>query len=139
VKETKKERMRVAGCNIFTNIFVVGIFTSTDIYIQAEKYFSPGEWLVGDGGYPGDGPVVIPFNSRQVSSNSDPEAARALNSTLAQWRVRVEHVFGRVKELWRIMHSQNTWRCSLSKHSICFYVCCLLTNYLHVGRGTGDA
>jgi len=76
-----------------------GLYISTDLYLNASAYFSAGEFLCADGGYPGDGPLLIPYSAPQIASHPSPDDARALNSTITFFRSRVEHVFGRVKRM----------------------------------------
>ena len=68
-------------------------WTSSELYMNAGKYFSEGERVAADGGFAGDGPCVISF------SKVDDRDKALYNVAFKEVRVGIENAFGRI-QMW---------------------------------------
>ena len=68
-------------------------YTSTSIYLQRGEYFTLGEMLAADGGFEGDGNLLISFKVLNTA------AKRLYNLAFTEVRKGIENAFGRV-QMW---------------------------------------
>ena len=68
-------------------------WTSSELYMDAGKFFSDGERVAADGGFQGDGPQVISF------SKVDDQDKALYNVAFKEVRIGIENAFGRV-QMW---------------------------------------
>ena len=73
------------------------VFSRSTIFHQPSRYFSPGEYLIGDGGYAISPQLITPYKGRQVLQNAESQ----FNEVLSSARVTVEHVNGILKGRWQ--------------------------------------
>ena len=91
------------GYFIFVDILVNGRrndrdqFTSCDLYMLAGNYFSQSERLASDGGFRGDGPLLISYD------NLDTPEKILFNLAFKEVRVGVENAFGRIQNWFPIL------------------------------------
>lgn len=68
-------------------------FVRSDLYMNAGDFFSFGEKIISDGGFAGDGPILVSYNNVNT-----PEKA-LYNVAFKEVRVGIENAFGRV-QMW---------------------------------------
>ena len=68
-------------------------YTASDLYMNAGKYFSPGELLASDGGFKGDGNLIISID------NLNTDEQKIFNLAFKKVRVGVKNAFGSV-QMW---------------------------------------
>ena len=93
-----------------------GFFSHSPLCMYPDQYFSDGEYVLGDGGYRGYGPVVVPY----LATAAEGDAERSeYNRSLRSSRVIVEWVFAHVYN-----------RFGALRLGITFWVACLMYNRL---------
>lgn len=71
-------------------------FVSTSIHRNPRRYFSPGEYFLGDSAYSNTSYSIGPYKSPYIKDISD----RKFNQKLSSVRVDIEHAFGILKGRW---------------------------------------
>jgi hypothetical protein len=100
-------------------------YTSTDLYMNGGKYFSQGEKLASDGGFKGDGNLIISYD------NLDSEDKKTYNLAFKEVRVGVENAFGRVQMWFPIFgHASRYWVYDLETLELATRVAMKLHNWL---------
>ena len=79
-------------------------WTMCDLYLNAGKYFSDGEWLACDGGFRGDGPQIYSFDDTLGLPDR-----QLYNLAFREIRVGVENAFGRVQMWFPIFGAQQRY------------------------------
>ncbi|QRV93585.1 DDE superfamily endonuclease [Ceratobasidium sp. AG-Ba] len=64
------------------------------VYLERERLFAPGEFLLADGGYPPSPWVLIPYARNELGAD---DRRRRFNNQISKARVVVEWAFGRLK------------------------------------------
>jgi hypothetical protein len=75
-------------------------FVETEMYNDSSniKYFSEGELMLADGGFAGDGPILLPYNSVQLNESlSEKQSKQGFNDLFTESRALVEHAIHRLK------------------------------------------
>jgi hypothetical protein len=109
-----------------------GFFNESVLYSNQNEHFSPGEYLIADGGFRGNGSVVCPFNRNEVRGEDRNNRAR-FNQNLRSSRVTVEWGFGFIHNKWEIFNRR--WKYEKDEIGITLYVACLLANrYFRIRR-----
>jgi hypothetical protein len=110
-----------------------GCVQLTDIHKSPSSYLSPGEKILADGGFCGEGEYIVPFNL--VVVNKETTIRNALidyNSAIADCRSLIERVFARIKDRARAL--RGTWRRSKEKQNNLFLAACRLYNRIQIIR-----
>jgi len=98
-----------------------------DMWYESERNFlGERELVLGDKGYQGVPEIITPIKKKKGCSLSDDEYIR--NQVIADVRVTVENILGRVKKFF-IM--SQPFRSKLGLHPLFFSVCCKLAN-IHI-------
>ena len=104
------------------------MFTNSDLYLQEDRFFkstsSIRQYLLGDPGYRGDGPVYVPATHSALASDID-GTIRKRDKMLRYQRVLIERVFGLLKERWEQLDNRATAETTTDV----FYASCLLYNF----------
>lgn len=107
------------------------IYNNCGLATQPEKYFSPHQYLVNDSTYKLTTTVITPF--RKNSTDLTAKQRKAFNRYLSTYRVRIEHVFGILKEKLPSLKLLNIKISDAESHKFaCTWirVCCILYNIL---------
>ena len=105
-------------------------WTSCDLYLNAGKYFSDGEWLACDGGFRGDGPQMYSYDDL-----SEP-GREIYNLAFREVRVGVENAFGRVQMWFPIFGAQQRyWHYDLELLELSIEAAMRLHNWMLRKRG----
>jgi len=107
-----------------------GIFNISDFIVNENEMFNGAQVLLADGGYPGPGRLIIPYNAIEVAT--DPNRA-IFNVVQRQSRVIIENAIGRIKKLWNICSAKLKYDKYFQPNI--FYACALLTNRIMRIRG----
>ena len=100
-------------------------YTSTDLYMNCGKYFNRGEKLASDGGFKGDGNLIISYD------NLDSEDKKTFNLAFKEVRVGVENAFGRVQMWFPIFgHASRYWMHDIETLDLATRVAMKLHNWL---------
>jgi hypothetical protein len=67
------------------------IWTSCELYLERDRFFSIGEWIAFDGAFRGDGPNIVSYND--IRGDPDREL---FNSIFTEVRKYIENSYGRV-------------------------------------------
>ncbi|OCF70900.1 hypothetical protein I204_08450 [Kwoniella mangroviensis CBS 8886] len=105
---------------------------NSTLQTDPDRYFSPGEYVLGDAGFTCT-PNVIPLFKCERKRNETRGAKAYFNYKTAKARVTIEHTFGILKGRWEILKNASL-SCKTEKdearlHSI-VKVCCMLHNML---------
>ena len=104
------------------------LFCDSPMYFNEKKYFStvPGhrQFLIGDPGFRGDGPVTFSHTKKQKECDTTGEVKKR-DRVLCYHRIIVEHVFAQVKERWAVLQKP----CNHIRMTGLFTAACLLYNY----------
>jgi len=107
------------------------IWTSCDLYLHAGLYFSEGQWLAADGGFMGDGNLVMSYNNIFGDENRS-----AFNYTFTEMRKQVENQFGRITLWFPILgNAKKKWDLDVSLFNLTIYATFNLHNWLIINRG----
>ena len=103
-----------------------GAFIDSDMGRNPHRYFTDGQYLLGDGGYRGPGDIVCPFSIREVRRSS---VYGNFNEGLRRHRVTVERVFGHVfHNQWQ--RFSDRWTGCKDELSPTAHAAALLSNWL---------
>lgn len=75
------------------------IFASTSIHRNPRRYFSPGEYLLGDAVYSITSYLIGPYKSPYTREKSN----RRFNRKLSSVRVDIEHAIGMLQGRWEVL------------------------------------
>lgn len=76
----------------------VEIANNCDLIVNEEKYFSAGERILADGGFPGINRFIIPYRKNQIELDIETkESKKEFNKILTLTRSKVEHLIHRIK------------------------------------------
>jgi len=78
-------------------------FCASPLYLRSDEYFAPGEYVIGDTGYLGDGPVICPYRAPLADGDD------ILNKVLNYPRKRVEWGFAALSNKWGIFRKKWTF------------------------------
>ena len=79
-------------------------FTACDLYLEKGRYFSAGELIAADGGFEGNGPLLISYIKPDT-----PEKV-SFNLAFKEVRMGIETAFGRVQAWFPILgNNKKTW------------------------------
>lgn len=111
------------------------IFSSCDISVHSERYFSGPQWIAADSAYKLTETVITPYrkNSRQASE----ETKKSFNYNFSKYRVRVEHCFGLLKERFSSLKELRLRIHNLQSNVLAskwFIVCCILHNIIQLKK-----
>lgn len=107
------------------------VYNNCRLSTHPENHFSNNEYIAGDSAYKLRTTVMTPY--RRNSNALTPERRTAYNKYFSSYRVRIEHCFGVLKEIFaslynlplRIINAEsNEYACSWVR------VCCILYNIL---------
>jgi hypothetical protein len=74
------------------------VAVNSELIQQEERYFSPGERILADGGFPGISRFIIPYRKDQIEADIETkESKREFNNILTLTRSKVEHLLHRIK------------------------------------------
>jgi hypothetical protein len=105
-------------------------YTASDLYVSAGRYFSFGEKLASDGGFRGDGNLVISYD------NLDTVEKEIFNLAFKEVRVGVENAFGRVQMWFPILGAASQyWRHDEELLELAVGAACKLHNWMLRIRG----
>lgn len=105
-------------------------FTSCPLYMEAGRYFSPGEKLACDGGFRGDGPHLMSYDQL------DTESKKTFNLAFKEVRIGVENSFGRVQMWFPILGLQRSyWNFDVESLELATDAAMKLHNFLIRSRG----
>lgn len=100
-------------------------YTSSDLYMNAGRFFLAGEKLASDGGFRGDGNLVISYD------NLNDRDRQIFNLAFKEVRVGVENAFGRVQMWFPILGSMSLyWRYDEELLELAVGAACRLHNWL---------
>ncbi|XP_054085161.1 uncharacterized protein LOC128921451 [Zeugodacus cucurbitae] len=107
------------------------IFNNSELSIEARKFFGEGEWIAGDSAYKLSSTVITPL--RENSRNLTLSQRNFFNKTFSQYRNRIEHCFGMLKERFgslkglRLQIKNEKCMRKVNKWILC---CALLHNFI---------
>lgn len=105
-------------------------FTSSPLYMESGKYFSPDEKLACDGGFRGDGPHYMSYDQL------DTESKKTFNLAFKEVRIGVENSFGRVQMWFPILGLQRSyWNYDVESLELATDAAMKLHNFLLRSRG----
>jgi hypothetical protein len=106
-------------------------FVNSILYTNRHIYFGDDQYMLGDGGYRGSGPIVCPFS---IQENRNSNVHRRFNHALRKERTLVERVFGHVcYNQWGRL--RNRWLARKESLGPTMHAACLLSNWLARRRG----
>ena len=106
-------------------------FTNCDLYLNAGRYFSEGEWMASDGGFQGNGPAVYSFNDLRGD-----RSRQVYNLAFTEVRKGIENAFGRVQMWFPILGvQQREWNCDLELLELSVEAAMKLHNWMIRRRG----
>lgn len=84
-------------------------FTHSLLYLNKQEFFDDNQFIVGDGIYRGDGPILTSYNASQLRDATDP-CTRTFNVCFTDFRKGVENAFGRVQNWFPLLGNKiNKW------------------------------
>jgi len=106
------------------------IFSESKLATSPEEFFSGMEYLAADSAYTLTENVITPFRSNNTSLTSVQKAK--FNKFFSSKRVRIEHVFGILKQIFCSLYCLSTHVSNTSYEFVCIWirVCCILYNIL---------
>ncbi|OAV89446.1 hypothetical protein PTTG_28693 [Puccinia triticina 1-1 BBBD Race 1] len=75
------------------------VYKNSQLFIQPNKYFSPGKYLLADSGYTASKTVIPAF--KQSPGQQLTATKQAFNFELSHQQVEVEHCIGMLKNRWQ--------------------------------------
>lgn len=126
-----KMLIRYAGVGFPGSMHDARMFSTTDIYKNPVKYLSEKQWIAADSAYKLTEHFVTPY--RKNSNVMTLEDRNKFNFRLSQYRIRIEHCFGILKERFSSLkelklrlnnENNNLYACQW------FLTCCILHNIL---------
>ena len=122
-------KIRFADCGFAGSAHDSRVYRSTPLAQTPEKFFSHGEYLLGDKGYPLTRHLITPYKGIQADM---PENV-TFNDALSHVRVKIEHTFGRLKSRFQSLDGMRIFVNRRKGHYravLWFFACAVLHNLL---------
>lgn len=111
-------------------------FTSTVLYLNKQEFFGENQFIVGDGIYRGDGPILTSNNVTQLREESLDPAARTFNLCFTDFRKGVENAFGRVQNWFPLLGNKlHKWNYEHYTLILAIHAAARLHNWMLYVRG----
>lgn len=107
------------------------VFSNSEIGRHPEKFFSEGQYIGGDSAYAISENLVAPFKRNSTTANASDRAA--FNTYFSSYRVKIECVYGILKETFASLKSLRVRVNGAEGHELaCKWItaCCILFNIL---------
>lgn len=111
------------------------VFTNSLLHLKTSEYFSEDEWIAGDSAYKLSTTVITPFRR----NSTEPETVKTtFNKLHSQYRVRIGHCFGMLKERFgslKELRLRLINECSSAYPCSWVRACCILHNFVIANEG----
>lgn len=110
------------------------LFNESDVGKFPERFFSGGQYILGDGAYR-NLPYLVPIKRKPLNEDHHP-ADEKFNTYIAMMRIKIEHAFGILKErfcslkLLPVKYSKKTGRYDQQRVNDWIRTCVILNNFL---------
>jgi hypothetical protein len=111
------------------SVFDATVFAQSDVSLNPDKYFSPGEFIIADSGYAASGYLCVPYRQPHASIPHN----KVFNELFSSARVVIEHVNGILKNRFsslREMRTQIKEKSDFKRINDWILVCLILHNIL---------
>jgi len=112
-----------------------GVYNQSDLAQHPERYVTPGELILADGGFIGGAPLICPIHIDSINKASSEEVKNDMiefNEELSSNRVLVEDVFSWLKSRAHVLASK--FRRNKESQKAVFFAACCFYNFIRSSR-----